>query len=80
MRPRIRCELTGYERYQLEWMIEHGYSLHDLMYGLSDQIGYGFDMNECFNDWVLYRGFQDGIWACKEEWEDCEGGNEDETN
>ena len=23
--------LKGYERYQLEWMIEHGYSLRNLM-------------------------------------------------
>lgn len=71
---------TNYYEYQLQWMIDHGYSLKDLMDGLSEQIGYGFDMNECFSDWCEYRGFRGGIWACEEEWKDCEGGDNNETN
>lgn len=71
---------VNYEHYQLQWMIDHGYSLKDLMDGLSEQIGYGFDMNECFSDWCEYRGFRGGIWACEEEWKDCEGGDNNETN
>ena len=28
--------MTAYEKYQLQWMIDHGYSLQDLMRGLTE--------------------------------------------
>jgi hypothetical protein len=66
-------KLNDYQKYQLQWMIAHDYSLEDLMNGLSEQIGYGMDLNECFNDWCQYRGFNGAeIWACESEWKNNE--------
>lgn len=76
----MSIELQGYERYQLEWMIEHGYSLEDLIN----------KMDDIFDEWYCEEGerpmpsslfedfeeigFNDSeIWVCEEEWEDNEG-------
>lgn len=45
--------LTGYEKYQLEWMIEHGYSLEDLMRELEYYTDY-ISVIKLFRDWEGY--------------------------
>lgn len=71
------CELEGYERYQLEWMIAHGYSIRDLiqaMYELqyddpedSDYISQ--PVTDLFEDWESDCGFPGAeIWVCEDEW------------
>lgn len=77
----MSLELRGYKRYQLEWMIEHGYSLEDLMDKIAEIINeeltigmnaYIF-INEAFDILVNETGFkQSEIWACEDEWEDNE--------
>ncbi len=72
--------MTDYEKYQLKWMIDHGYSLKDLMNELSSfQYEYPEDteriatpIDQLFAEWEADVGFGSEIWACKEEWRDCE--------
>ena len=67
--------MTDYQKYQLQWMIDHGYSLQDLMRELtefqyddpedSDRIS--TPISELFNEWESDRGFGSEIWVCEEE-------------
>lgn len=72
--------MTNYQKYQLQWMIDHECSLQDLIRELtdlqysdpedSDQISESVD--ELFNQWESDIGFGGMLWACKDEWEDNE--------
>jgi len=77
--------MTAYQKYQLQWMIDHDCSLDDLIAGMTQ---YQVDckefgrVDEIFNEWVYNVGFggQYGsgeIWACYDEWKDCEGVDEE---
>lgn len=71
--------LSGYEAYQLHWMIEHGYSIQQLMDALtefqyddpedSDRIS--TPINELFAEWENDSGFNSEIWICEAEWNNC---------
>lgn len=71
----------SYAAYQLQWMIDHGYSLEDLMRSLRDfQYDDPEDSNrittpvdELFAEWVQDVGFDGEIWACEDEWKSHEG-------
>ena len=68
-----------YEKYKLEWMIDHDYSLEDLMNKIAEIINeeltidgnaYVF-INEAFNILEKEAGFNgSGIWTCEDEWKD----------
>lgn len=70
--------MTDYEEYQLQWMIDHRFSLKDLMDKLTqlqydnpedgDRISTPID--EIFDEWEQDFGFDSEIWACEEEWMD----------
>lgn len=72
--------ISKYEKYQLQWMIDHGYSLRDLISELtkmqfcdpedSDRIS--TPVFELFDEWVADVGFDSEIWVCKDEWDACE--------
>ena len=72
--------MTEYQKYQLEWMLVHGYSLQDLVSALtmyqyddpedSDRISTPID--ELFDEWEQDVGFGSEIWACEDEWRECE--------
>lgn len=48
--------LTDYERYQLEWMIEHGHSLKEFVQGLDRVDLDGIDsLEEAYAIWVRFR-------------------------
>ena len=72
--------MTDYQKYQLEWMIAHGYSLDDLMNELSafqyenpeDSDRISSTVTELFTTWECDCGFGSEIWACENEWKDCE--------
>ena len=72
--------MTDYQKYQLEWMIAHGYSLSDLMNELSelqyedpeDSDRISSTVTELFNIWECDCGFGSEIWACEGEWKDYE--------
>lgn len=72
--------MSDYEKFQLQWMIDHGHSLRELMEELqslqyddpedSDQIS--TPITELFERWEQDRGFGSEIWPCEAEYEGCE--------
>lgn len=60
--------LDGYERYQLEWMIEHGHSIRELIdeLGEIDLDGIG-GVRGAFDAWERDRGFGGEVFASREE-------------
>ena len=67
--------ITDYERYQLEWMIEHGYSLKDLMGEISihqeareSNAGRHVPVDVIFDEWMDGRGFGGELFASEKEW------------
>lgn len=80
--------MNEYQKYQLQWMIEHGYSIYDLILELTD---FQFEdpedsdristpISELFDEWVSDRGFDSEIWACESEWFNFEGCTSDDEN
>ena len=73
--------MSEYEKYQLQWMISHGYSLRALIAELTEmQFGDPEDedristpVSVLFDEWVSDVGFGSEIWACEAEWRECEG-------
>ncbi len=78
--------MTKYQKYQLQWMIDHDYSLDNLMSELSrmqyedpeDNFRKSEPVYELFDEWQTDVGFGSEIWACEEEWKECEGRIENE--
>ena len=78
--------MTNYQKYQLHWMIDHDYSLDNLMSELTaiqyddpdDKDRIATPVYELFDEWQADVGFGSEIWACEEEWEQCGGQIEDE--
>lgn len=67
--------LTNYQKYQLQWMIEHEHSLDDLIYALENhqKETSGLTVSELFKEWENDIGFTGSeIWACEDEWKDNE--------
>lgn len=67
--------MTPYQKYQLQWMIDHDHSLDELFDSLER---YQIETEHetilgLFDDWVWDTGFGGEIWACLDEWRDCEG-------
>lgn len=75
--------MTEYQKYQLHWMVDHGYSLDDLMDELTrfqyndpeDSNKISTPVSELFGEWAADAGFGSEIWACEAEWFDCEREN-----
>lgn len=76
--------LNAYEKYQLEWMIEHGFSLGDLMGALDEYSREGMDANgvhpadmatlpQTFDDWAFDKGFDGALWSSEPEWKETPG-------
>lgn len=79
-------ELKGYEKYQLEWLISHGYSLDDLIDNLQEvfemlqaekEDNEVIDIRETYEVWHDSFGFEQNIFASKEEWKDNENDNKE---
>lgn len=71
--------LTGYERYQLEWMIAHGYSLRDLMDSLDQVDRDGIVCNrDAFDIWENDYGFGSEIYVCEAEYDGSEESKADD--
>ena len=73
--------MSDYEKFRLQWMLDHGHSLRELTEGLqslqyddpedSDRIS--TPIQELFQEWEQDRGFGSEIWPCEAEWTECEG-------
>lgn len=63
----------AYEKYKLDWMLRHGYTLEDLVSELSDCMT---EVNEdfvvVFDVWESDYGFKSEIWTCFDEFIDNE--------
>lgn len=72
--------MSDYEKFQLQWMIEHGHSLRELMEELErvqyddpeNDVRMSTPITELFAEWGADRGFGSEIWPCEEEYESCE--------
>ena len=63
-----------YEIFRLQWMINHGYSVLDLLKNLEAMIeedqnesGVRTSLESLFQDWEFGIGFDGSIWPCYEE-------------
>lgn len=67
--------MENYEKYKLMWMIDHGYTIEDLVHELDDARQNHHpqaSLTEVFDEWEMNSGFSGAIWACENEWADCE--------
>ena len=60
---------VAYEKYKLQWMINHGYTLTDLVKELNIMQKENPDdkVSQLFDDWEFGYGFGSEIWACYDE-------------
>ena len=69
--------MTAYEKYQLEWMMAHGYSIKDLFEAIcqyaEDCAGEYAMEPELIEAWENDAGFGGAVWASYKEWKDAEG-------
>lgn len=65
---------TDYQNYQLQWMQDHAHSLDDLIMSLEEyrKDTFGLTLPELFHEWEHNQGFNSEIWACENEFNDCE--------
>lgn len=63
--------MTAYQKYQLQWMIDHDHPLDELVARMAE---YQVDCNELgqvdeiFNEWEYNVGFGGEIWVSYLEW------------
>lgn len=77
--------ITDYEKYQLQWMIDHGHSLQELMNVLADTANKQMNMGgnvyyifaELFDIFKNEVGFTGEIWASEPEWKNNEEREDD---
>lgn len=64
-----------YERFKLQWMLDHGFTLKDLIHELSmvlDESDGDMSLEAIFEDWEFGYGFGSEIWPCFAEFLECE--------
>lgn len=69
--------MTIYEKYKLQWLIDHNYSINDLIQELEDYINQEssdikINLSKTFEEWESNIGFKSEIYACEEEFNDAE--------
>ena len=66
----------AYERYCLQWMLDHDITLNDLIHSMehyrSHEPSEQLTIPQLFEEWQKDQGFSGKIWACFEEWNDSE--------
>ncbi len=75
MNENLKLAKAEYERFKLTWMLDHGFTLSDLIHELG-QLREGSDPNRSmealFADWEFECGFGSQIWPCFDEFLECE--------
>lgn len=60
-----------FERFKLQWMLDHGHTLQELFCGM-DALSRDYEdlksIQELFIEWEQNCGFGSEIWPCYEEW------------
>lgn len=69
--------MTPYQKYKLQWLANHNYSLNDLIQALEDYINQEssdikINLSKAFKEWESDIGFNSEIYACEEEFNDAE--------
>lgn len=69
--------MTIYEKYKHQWLIDHNYSINDLIQELEDYINQEssdikINLSKAFEEWESNIGFKSEIYACEEEFNDAE--------
>ena len=72
--PEANAIQAAYERFKLEWMLAHGYTLKNLIDELEQlrKESPELSLESIFHDWEFEYGFNTEIWPCFEEFLDCE--------
>ena len=70
--------MTNYEKYQLQWMIDHNHSLNELIQELENYLNQELtevkiNLMQPFEEWELDNGFNSEIYVCEEEYNDGDG-------
>lgn len=70
----MNIKKIAYEKYKLDWMLHHGYTLTDLINGLELMREENEDdsIQQLFVDWEYGFGFGSEIWVCFDEFIDNE--------
>jgi hypothetical protein len=69
----MNIKKVAYEKYRLDWMLSHGYTLTDLTNELDLlQEENNDSVSQLFADWEYGFGFNSEIWVCYEEFLDNE--------
>ena len=67
--------MTDYQKFQLQWMIDHNHSIDELIDEL-EKVELNKDPNETLQDvydqWEIFQGFGGEIWPCIKEWQQCD--------
>ena len=69
--------MTPYQKYKLQRLIDHNYSLDDLIQELENYINQEssdikINLSKAFEEWESNIGFKSEIYACEEEFNDAE--------
>lgn len=73
--PHTPESFRAYERFKLQWMLDHKHTLQELLCELdaySEDCGDAGSMQELLDVWEKDRGFGGEMWPCYEEWLECE--------
>lgn len=73
--------MTNYEQYKLQWLINHNYSLTNLIQKLENYINQDspdikINLSKAFKEWEFNTGFNSEIYACEKEYYDAEAQDE----
>lgn len=66
----------AYERFKLQWMLDHGHTLKELVQELErlrEESDPDMSLEAIFADWEFGYGFGSEIWPCFQEYLECEG-------
>lgn len=66
----------AYERFKLQWMLDHGHTLKELVQELErqrEESDPDMNLETIFADWEFGYGFGSEIWPCFQEYLECEG-------
>ena len=64
-----------YEKFRLQWMLDHGHTLSELvdeLQKLCEEEDPEMSLQSIFEEWEFGYGFGSEIWPCFEEFLDCE--------
>jgi hypothetical protein len=71
---KMNIKQIAYEKYKLDWLLKHGYTLADLMNELDKMQEESLDdsVSQLFTDWEYGFGFGSEVWVCYEEFLESE--------